>query len=108
MRLFGEVFNHCARVRIGNKILFYIDVQCLYLTEELPPQLTVHLASGHAAVGPSGEVLVYPGSIFHIDCLFDRRKGNPEWKTAKPGKRYPKGNNRNSADLHFITAHLAP
>merc|ERR1711953_1141694 len=60
-------------------------------SEELPPQLTLHLASGHAAVGPSGEVLVYPGSIFHIDCLFDRRKGNPEWKTAKPGKRYPKG-----------------
>ena len=65
----------------------------MYLTEELPPQLTLHLASGHAAAGPSGEVLVYPGSIFHIDCLFDRRKGNPEWKTAKPGKRYPKGKN---------------
>lgn len=41
--------------------------------------------------GPSGEVLVYPGSIFHIDCLFDRRKGNPDWKTANPVKRYPTG-----------------
>ena len=63
----------------------------LSFSEELPPQLTLHLASGHAAIGPSGEVLVYPGSIFHIDCLFDRRKGNPEWNTKKPGKRYPKG-----------------
>lgn len=71
--------------------VFWLYYAKMYLTEELPPQLTLHLASGHAAAGPSGEVLVYPGSIFHIDCLFDRRKGNPEWKTAKPGKRYPKG-----------------
>lgn len=60
-------------------------------TEDLPPQLTVTLASGHASPGPSGEILVYPGSIFHIDCLFDRRKGNPDWKTENPVKRYPTG-----------------
>ena len=59
--------------------------------EDLPPQLTLHVASGHASVGPAGEVLVYPGSIFHIDCLFDRRKGNPEWILQTPGKKYPTG-----------------
>ena len=60
-------------------------------SEDLPPQLTITVASGHASPGPSGEVLVYPGSIFHIDCLFDRRKGNPDWKTENPVKRYPTG-----------------
>ena len=62
-----------------------------FFSEDLPPQLTLHVASGHASVGPAGEVLVYPGSIFHIDCLFDRRKGNPEWILQTPGKKYPTG-----------------
>ena len=97
-----RVFVYCVVILLQNMILkqkitllnvFWLYYAKMYLTEELPPQLTLHLASGHAAAGPSGEVLVYPGSIFHIDCLFDRRKGNPEWKTAKPGKRYPKGTN---------------
>ena len=57
----------------------------------MPPQLSLHVASGHASVGPAGEVLVYPGSIFHIDCLFDRRKGNPQWTLSKPGKKYATG-----------------
>ena len=62
-----------------------------YFSEDLPPQLSLHVASGHASTGPAGEVLVYPGSIFHIDCLFDRRKGNPEWTLRKPGKKYATG-----------------
>jgi len=60
-------------------------------SEDMPPQLSLHVASGHASVGPAGEVLVYPGSIFHIDCLFDRRKGNPQWTLSKPGKKYATG-----------------
>ena len=63
----------------------------LSFPEDLPPQLTLHVASGHASVGPAGEVLAYPGSILHIDCLYDRRKGNPEWNIKKPGKNYATG-----------------
>ena len=62
-----------------------------FFSEDMPPQLSLHVASGHASVGPAGEVLVYPGSIFHIDCLFDRRKGNPQWTLSKPGKKYATG-----------------
>jgi hypothetical protein len=68
--------------RLESNILF---------AEDLPPQLTVHVASGHAAVGPSGEVLVYPGSILHFDCLYDRKHGNPLWNMENQVKRYPKG-----------------
>ena len=77
-----------------NECIPITNKQCKKLThfsEDLSPQLTLHVASGHASVGPANEVLVYPGSIFHVDCLFDRRKGNPEWTNGKPGKKYPTG-----------------
>jgi hypothetical protein len=41
----------------------------------------------------TGELLVYPGSIVHLDCLYRRKLGNPEWiQETNNGKSYPTGN----------------
>lgn len=60
-------------------------------SEDAPPRLGVHVPSGHSSVGPAGELLVYPGSIVHLDCLFNRKHGNPEWKIDKEDKDYATG-----------------
>ena len=51
------------------------------------------MASGHAVgqSGPGGELFVYPESIVNLNCIYDRKVGNPEWMTASNGKDYPTG-----------------
>ena len=45
----------------------------------------------------TGELLVYPGSIVHLDCLYKRKLGNPEWiLTDNNGKSYPTGQPKKS------------
>ena len=75
-----------------------------YVSEDAPPRLMVHSSVGgggdvsHVTVGPSGEILIYPGSILHIDCLFSRKKGNPQWTWTRRVKDYPTGNNISERD----------
>lgn len=58
---------------------------------DLPPQISVVNAGGHVHEGPGGELIVYPGSIIHLDCIFNRKLGNPTWSWASSGKVYPTG-----------------
>ena len=51
----------------------------IIISEDLPPRIHIHRESGYFTTGSSGELLVYPGAIIHIDCLYHRNLGNPEW-----------------------------
>ena len=42
-------------------------------------------------VGRLGQVVVQPGAILHLDCLADRRRGNPGWSWTNLYKDYPTG-----------------
>ena len=45
----------------------------LYLfLESLPPSLHWSLTGSPSSRGREGELILYPGAILHIDCLFDR------------------------------------
>ncbi|XP_040563745.2 locomotion-related protein Hikaru genki [Lepeophtheirus salmonis] len=68
-------------------------------SEDEPPRLVVHSSvngvnneeEDRIITGPSGEVLIYPGSILHIDCVYSRKKGNPQWSWSRHVKVYPTG-----------------
>ena len=42
-------------------------------------------------MGRLGQVVVQPGAILHLDCLADRRRGNPGWSWTNLYKDYPTG-----------------
>ena len=42
-------------------------------------------------MGRVGQVVVQPGAILHLDCLADRRRGNPGWSWTNLYKDYPTG-----------------
>ncbi|XP_023327213.1 locomotion-related protein Hikaru genki [Eurytemora carolleeae] len=41
--------------------------------------------------GRQGELIIYPGTILHLDCLFDRRRGTPQWSWSHNYRDYPTG-----------------
>lgn len=60
-------------------------------TEDVPPTIVFGLPGGSAAVEPSGTLAVFPGSILHLECLFARRLGNPEWTWTSTFRQYLTG-----------------
>ena len=72
------------RISGGYKLQTLIS-SYLSFTEDSPPRIRIHREGGYYTTGPSGELLVYPGAIIHIDCLYHRNLGNPEWTL---GNRY--------------------
>ena len=82
-------------------MLGILHLVLLFLSEDAPPRIRIHRDAGYSTVGPSGELIVYPGSIIHIDCLYNRNLGNPTWILGQTheyiqGRRarrkvYPKG-----------------
>ncbi|XP_018341708.1 PREDICTED: locomotion-related protein Hikaru genki [Trachymyrmex septentrionalis] len=60
-------------------------------TEDVPPTIDFGLPTGSAVVEPTGALAVYPGSILHLECLFARKLGNPEWTWTSTFRRYLTG-----------------
>lgn len=60
-------------------------------TENVPPTIVFGLPAGSAAVEPTGALAVFPGSILHLECLFMRKLGNPEWTWTSTFRRYLTG-----------------
>lgn len=66
----------------------------LILTDNVPPTIVFGLPAGSAAVEPTGALAVFPGSILHLECLFTRKLGNPEWTWTSTFRRYLTGKSR--------------
>ncbi|CAA9997332.1 unnamed protein product [Nesidiocoris tenuis] len=56
--------------------------------EDSPPTILVRLPSGSASSEPNGVLAVFPGSILHLECLFSRRVGKPEWSWTSKYRSY--------------------
>ncbi|XP_046671380.1 locomotion-related protein Hikaru genki [Homalodisca vitripennis] len=60
-------------------------------TEDSPPTILIRIPSGSASVEPSGVLAVFPETILHLDCLFSRKIGNPEWTWTSTYRQYLTG-----------------
>ncbi|XP_059475487.1 locomotion-related protein Hikaru genki-like [Neocloeon triangulifer] len=60
-------------------------------TDDAPPTVLVRVPAGSASVEPDGELAVFPGSIVHLECVFARKLGNPEWSWSSSFRQYLTG-----------------
>ena len=69
--------------------------QCVATYQEFsalaPPRLQWGVSGSVWGLGRVGQLVVRPGAIIHLDCLQDRRRGNPSWHWSHTHKEYPTG-----------------
>ncbi|XP_046434137.1 locomotion-related protein Hikaru genki isoform X1 [Neodiprion virginianus] len=79
-KLMGDPLLQCRNGTWNGKLPSCVPTTAISnYTEDVPPTILFGLPAGSAAVEPSGTLAVFPGSILHLECLFARRLGNPEW-----------------------------
>lgn len=65
----------------------------MHRIDDSPPSIRIKIGIGSGAFEPSGVLAVLPSSTIHLDCMYPRRRGNPEWtwtgwhRTYYTGKR---------------------
>lgn len=62
-----------------------------FTDESAPPSVLAKVISGSASIEPTGELAVYPGSTVHLECLFLRSAGEPEWSWTSTYRTYATG-----------------
>lgn len=60
--------------------------------DDSPPSIRIKIGSGSGTFEPSGVLAVLPGSTIHLDCMYQRRRGNPEWTWTGWHRTYQTGN----------------
>ena len=65
--------------------------ELIMFLEFSPPRIEHSVSGSEVLVGRVGQLVVRPGSIIHLDCLQDRRRGNPSWHWSHKHKEYPTG-----------------
>ncbi|CAG9131211.1 unnamed protein product [Plutella xylostella] len=55
------------------------SVRARCLSVEKPPTILFRYSNGPIAQTNDGKLLVYPGTMLHMECLWMRRFGNPKW-----------------------------
>ncbi|XP_056646420.1 sushi, von Willebrand factor type A, EGF and pentraxin domain-containing protein 1 isoform X4 [Diorhabda sublineata] len=58
---------------------------------EKPPTILFRHQLGPIAQSNEGKLIVYPGTILHMECLWIRRFGNPKWTVSHDYRKYPEG-----------------
>lgn len=59
--------------------------------DDSPPSIRIKIGSGSGAFEPSGVLAVLPGSTIHLDCMYMKRKGTPEWTWTGWHRTYQTG-----------------
>lgn len=77
------------RRNIG-KINKYLILWLFLISVESPPTILVRIPSGTAAVDED-TLIVFPGSILHLECLYSRKEGNPQWTWTSGFRQYLTG-----------------
>ncbi|XP_015437862.1 PREDICTED: locomotion-related protein Hikaru genki [Dufourea novaeangliae] len=94
-KLIGDSLLHCRNASWNGKLPSCAPTTAIsnYTgeTEDVPPTIVFGLPTGSAAVEPSGALAVFPGSILHLECLFARKLGNPEWTWTSTFRQYLTG-----------------
>lgn len=90
-KFIGDSLLHCRNGTWNGKEPVCVPTTAISnYTENVPPTIDFGLPAGSAVVEPTGALAVFPGSILHLECLFARKLGNPEW-TWSSTHRYPSG-----------------
>ncbi|KAF3422441.1 hypothetical protein E2986_05676 [Frieseomelitta varia] len=84
-------FKLHRRDEIPFHLIFLLSLIVRGETEDVPPTIVFGLPAGSATVEPSGALAVFPGSILHLECLFARKLGNPEWTWTSTFRQYLTG-----------------
>lgn len=63
----------------------------LKIAEDSPPTILIKIPSGSASMEPGGELAVFPGSTLHLECLYPRRVGSPDWTWTTTSGQYRTG-----------------
>ncbi|CAG0888039.1 unnamed protein product [Darwinula stevensoni] len=58
---------------------------------EKPPTILFRHQLGPIAQSNDGKLIVYPGTILHLECLWKRKFGKPEWEVSHGHRDYPEG-----------------
>lgn len=91
-KLVGDSLLHCRNASWSGKLPSCTPTTAISnYTEDVPPTIVFGLPAGSAAVEPSGALAVFPGSILHLECLFARKLGNPEWTWTSTFRQYLTG-----------------
>lgn len=91
-KLIGDPLLHCRNGTWNGKQPSCVPTTDISnYTEDAPPTIVFGLPTGSAAVEPTGALSVFPGSILHLECLFARKLGNPEWTWTSTFRRYLTG-----------------
>ncbi|XP_072755351.1 locomotion-related protein Hikaru genki isoform X2 [Anoplolepis gracilipes] len=90
-KLIGEPLLHCRNGTWNEKTPYCVPTTAISnYTENVPPTIVFGLPTGSAALEPTGALAVFPGSILHLECLFARKFGEPNW-TWTSSRDYLKG-----------------
>ncbi|XP_069936040.1 sushi, von Willebrand factor type A, EGF and pentraxin domain-containing protein 1 isoform X3 [Cherax quadricarinatus] len=99
--LMGSTSRRCVDgVWSGEKpVCFGLNQENNYSLDK-PPTILFRNEHGPMAQSNDGKLVVYPGTVLHLECLFMRRHGTPKWNVSLassllPGKkRRRKGNKK--------------
>ncbi|XP_072161631.1 locomotion-related protein Hikaru genki [Bemisia tabaci] len=91
-KLLGESINVCEDGVWSHKFPACIPTTSITnYTEDSPPTISVKVPLGSAFVENNGILTAYSGSIVHLDCLYLRRMGKPEWSWTSSYRNYLTG-----------------
>ncbi|XP_050722361.1 locomotion-related protein Hikaru genki-like isoform X1 [Eriocheir sinensis] len=91
-KLLGDSTLTCTNAKWTGR--FPVCVHTNYYSNysvDAPPALDWSVAGGEGGVDASGGLMLLPGSILHLDCLFPRLHGNPTWTWTSSYRQYPTG-----------------
>ncbi|XP_055686995.1 locomotion-related protein Hikaru genki [Lutzomyia longipalpis] len=60
-------------------------------SDDSPPSIRIKVGVGSGAFEPSGVLAVLPGSTIHLDCMYPRPRGTPEWTWTGYFRQYLTG-----------------
>lgn len=60
-------------------------------SDDSPPSIRIKIGTGSASFEPSGILAVFPDSTIHLDCVYPRRRGMPEWTWTGRFRQYITG-----------------
>ncbi|XP_037078630.1 sushi, von Willebrand factor type A, EGF and pentraxin domain-containing protein 1-like [Pollicipes pollicipes] len=58
---------------------------------EKPPTILFRHKDGPIAQSNDGKLIVYPGAVLHLECLWIRKFGSPSWEVSHQFRTYPHG-----------------
>ncbi|XP_055543249.1 locomotion-related protein Hikaru genki isoform X2 [Wyeomyia smithii] len=79
-KLLGETKVLCSNGLWAPKMPSCVPTTLLTnYSDDSPPSIRIKVGVGSAAYEPSGVLAVLPTSTIHLDCMYPRRRGSPEW-----------------------------